>query len=127
MYEGLALTFGTGQLGMTDKSIKYYQFAIEVGKKNNFDLMELMSMTMRLGAELYIIGNTDSAIYYLNEALEYPELNSGARAIKNRINTSLGLCFIRKGEIEKGLNRILEAIYLLQQSGILVLVIIFVQ
>ena len=82
MYEGLALTYGTGQLGMIDKSIKYYRLVIEVGKKNNFDLMELMAVTMRLGAELYFNGKTDSAIYYLNEALEYPELNSGARAIK---------------------------------------------
>ena len=81
--------------------------------------MELMAVTMRLGAELYFNGKTDSAIYYLNEALEYLELNCGARAIKNRINTYLGLCFIRKGEIEKGFSHILEAITFYNKQGYL--------
>lgn len=119
IYEGLGLTYGTGQLGMPDKLIKCYRLSLEIGKKNNFDPTELMIITYRLGGEYLMLDNPDSALFYLNEALAYPELNSSTRAIKNRIKDWLALFYLKKGEFKKGLSYVNEAYDFYNEHGFL--------
>ncbi|MCD4730097.1 MAG: histidine kinase [Bacteroidales bacterium] len=99
--EGLALAYGN--LGVFDKSIDLYQTAVEIGRMNNFGMTEMLIMTLKIGSDFYLMGNTDSAKLYFDKALAYPDLNPSIQALKYRPFAGKGSFYLMAGEIDSAI------------------------
>ncbi|MCD4682404.1 MAG: histidine kinase [Bacteroidales bacterium] len=96
--EGLALAYGN--LGMFNKSIELYQQALEIGQLNNFGITEMLIMTLKIGTDFLLLGETDSAKVYFGKALAYPDLNPSIQALKYRPLAGLANFYFMAGEVD---------------------------
>jgi len=117
MFGGLGITYD--YLGRKDKSIELYLKILEVGKKNNFGMSDMMIITFRIGAEYFLIGETDSAKLYFEKALAYPDANQDIQALKYRPVTWLGKLYTQIGEIDTAIFYLKKAYEWYNKAGFL--------
>nr|NQU92210.1 histidine kinase [Bacteroidota bacterium] len=104
---GLGLIYDN--IGMYDKALDISDIYLEVGKKNNFGITEMMLQTWLAASRFFDMGETDSAKVYYHKALSYHDVNTNIEALKYRAITWLGYLHYSEGEAD-------SAIYYLQKS-----------
>jgi len=97
-FQAIALTYS--YMGMTEKAKNLFLMVLEVLRKNNFGITNMMLITFRIGVDYLLIGETDSAKVYFVKALAYPDANPDIQAVKYRPVTWLGNLYSRIGEID---------------------------
>jgi len=114
---GLGLAYYT--LGMFDKSVEITLEFIEVAKKNNFGITEVMLHTFLAGKRFYLAGKTDSAKVYLEKALAFPDVNPNVQALKYRPLTWLGYLHYEAGDFDTAVFHLTTAFEWYKKNGFL--------
>ncbi len=76
-----------------DLTLKY----LEAGRENNFDRTDLFFNLILAGERYRCIGKKDSALVYLNRALDFPDENQNVITLKYRAYTAIGGLYYRMG------------------------------
>jgi len=84
-------------MGKYDKSLESTLLCLEVGKKNNFGIADMLIYTIVAGERFHSKGEKDSAIVYLEKALRYPDVNPTIETMKFRAIYSLGNIYYSEG------------------------------
>jgi len=79
----------------------------------------MMIITFRIGAEYFLIGETDSAKLYFEKALAYPDANPDIQALKYRPVTWLGKLYAQIGEIDTAIFYLQKAYEWYNKTGFL--------
>ena len=80
-----------------DKALDYTLKYLDVGRKNNFDRTDLFLNLILAGERYRCIGEKDSALVYLNRALDFPDENQNIITLKYRAYSALGGLYYRQG------------------------------
>jgi len=80
-----------------DKAVDYTLKYLKVGQKNNFDRTDLFFNLILAGERYRCIGEKDSALFYLNKALDFPDENQNIITLKYRAYSALGGLYYRAG------------------------------
>ncbi|MFO7614277.1 MAG: histidine kinase [Bacteroidales bacterium] len=84
-------------IGRSDTAIIIYRNYLRAGKENNFEPLDLMVHTGLLAGCFHETDENDSALYYYREAVAYPDLNPGIRAMKHTLMGRMAGIFLAMG------------------------------
>jgi signal transduction histidine kinase len=85
-----------------EQSLKYLIIPTRIIENDNFRTEELVLYNMMAGVGYFNI-NTDSAEFYFQRALDYPDENLNVQAVKRSVLNSIGLLHWLKGELDSAL------------------------
>ena len=97
------LSYFYAALGKFEKSIEIRLKFLELGKRNNFGITEMMFSTFITGVYFYQSGKIDSAKVYFYKALAYPDTNPNIEALKYRSISWLGNVCYAAGDIDSAI------------------------
>lgn len=102
-----------------DKSIDITLKYLEVGRKNNFNKTDLFFFQILAGERFNCAGEKDSALLYLNKALDYSDSNRDIKTLKYRAITSLGNLYLSAGDYDMAIIYYNKAFEFYHKTGFL--------
>lgn len=114
-YFGLGINYN--QIGELDSAIKYFKFAEEINKKDDFNMGFASSLYNEIGITNINKGLNHNAIFYLNKALTInKETNNSNRIVNNLIN--LGNSFYKINALDSSQKSYEDALHSLDKSNL---------
>jgi tetratricopeptide (TPR) repeat protein/anti-sigma regulatory factor (Ser/Thr protein kinase) len=89
--------------GRSDTALRIYQRYMDAGRMHGFDLTDLLVHEAVVAACYYETGKVDSAVYQLQKALAYPEVNRSVIALKHEYKRRLASIYSIHGEPDSAL------------------------
>jgi tetratricopeptide (TPR) repeat protein len=89
--------------GQSDTALKLYLNYLEIGKKNHFEITDIMLHHGLVAMCYFENGNYDSALFYLRKANEFPEVNPSIQAMKHRHIGYMGYVYLEQGMIDSAI------------------------
>ena len=114
---GLSLIYD--DIGQYEKALEISHVFLNVGKKNNFGITEMVLNTFLAGTRFFDLGEIDSAKMYYRKALAYPDVDPGVEALKYRVITWLGYLHYSQGDVDSTIYWLKKSFKFYQQKGFL--------
>ena len=105
--------------GKSDSALKVYKTYVDIGRKNNFELTNLMVHEGFISICFSNLKEYDSAIFYYRRALNYPEINQSIKILKNEYKRRMAMVYLGLGRIDSAFYYLSEAYESLSKEGYL--------
>ncbi|OYT12691.1 MAG: hypothetical protein B6I19_09050 [Bacteroidetes bacterium 4572_114] len=105
--------------GKLDSALSVYKTYVDIGRKNNLELTNLMVHVGFISICYSYLGQYDSALYYYRQALNYPEVNPSIKILKHEYKRRMASLYLTIGKIDTAMNFLTDAYEFLSKKGYL--------
>ena len=102
-----------------NKAIDYTIKYLDARNTNSSDITDIFFFHILAGERYSCLGQTDSALLYLNKALNFPDENTNIETLKYRAKSALGFLHFRNGKTGIAIKYFEEALTFYNQKGFL--------
>lgn len=105
--------------GKSDSALSLYKTYVDIGRKNNLELTNLMVHVGFISVCYSNMGKYDSALYYYRQALNYPEVNQSIKILKQEYKRRMAMVNLAIGRADTAIYYLTEAYESLSKEGYL--------
>lgn len=105
--------------GKSDSALAVYKTYVDIGRKNNLELTNLMVHEGFISICFSDLGKYDSAIYFYRQTLNYPEVNQSIKILKQEYKRRMAMVYLAMGRADTAIYYLTEAYNSLSKEGYL--------
>lgn len=105
--------------GRSDSALAVYKTYVDIGRKNNLELTNLMVHEGFISICFSNLGEFDSALYYYRHALDYPEVNQSIKILKQEYRRRMAMIYLALGKVDSAFHYLTVAYDSLSKEGYL--------